>query len=335
MCYAPILIPTLCRDEHFIRCIESLKKNTWAKYTDVYVALDYPIKSSHWNGYNKILKYLEEDFTEFHAFHVIKRTYNFGAHNNVADARNKILKKYDRFIYTDDDCEFSPNFLKYINLCLEKYEDDESVLGVTGYSYPVKWEINPEYNAFKSSLIFPMWGTAFWRDKFNKMSCELENDYIAEHVRHNSIKRENMTDARYVDSMNFALNYESILNKSATDVACGCYIQFKHKYVINPVISMVRNYGFDGSGEWCPNTNEEEDSNCHALKYDYRTQNIDTSQDVKLKVCEDYDFEGNRDILNSFDSREEKIIKSCERKIKIQKILGKRIYKFLWEKKHK
>jgi len=31
--YAPMLIPTLCRDQHFMRCIESLKKNTWAKYT--------------------------------------------------------------------------------------------------------------------------------------------------------------------------------------------------------------------------------------------------------------------------------------------------------------
>ena len=31
--YAPMLIQTLCRDQHFMRCIESLKKNTWAKYT--------------------------------------------------------------------------------------------------------------------------------------------------------------------------------------------------------------------------------------------------------------------------------------------------------------
>ena len=44
MIYAPVLIPTLCRADHFIRCLESLKKNTWAKYTEVYVAVDYPAK---------------------------------------------------------------------------------------------------------------------------------------------------------------------------------------------------------------------------------------------------------------------------------------------------
>ena len=111
MVYAPILIPTLCRDEHFIRCIESLKKNSWAKYTQIYVALDYPIKATQWSGYNKILDYLTGDFSEFAGMNVFKRTHNYGAHDNVVDARNKLLEEYDRFIYTDDDCEFTSHFL--------------------------------------------------------------------------------------------------------------------------------------------------------------------------------------------------------------------------------
>ena len=43
-------IESTCRYEHFVRCIESLKRNTWAKYTDVYVALDYPwvVSSGGW-----------------------------------------------------------------------------------------------------------------------------------------------------------------------------------------------------------------------------------------------------------------------------------------------
>ena len=73
MKYAPIYIPTLCRSEHFIRLMESLRKNTWAKYTDVYIALDYPAKDSQKDGYNKICEYLKEDFTEFASFNLIKR----------------------------------------------------------------------------------------------------------------------------------------------------------------------------------------------------------------------------------------------------------------------
>ena len=118
MKYAPIYIPTLCRSEHFIRLMESLRKNTWAKYTDVYIALDYPAKDSQKDGYNKICEYLKEDFTEFASFNLIKRDKNYGSSRNSKEILEYISSKYDRFIRTDDDCEFSPNFLEYINLSL-------------------------------------------------------------------------------------------------------------------------------------------------------------------------------------------------------------------------
>ena len=47
---APIIIPTYCRSEHFIRMMESLKKNTLAKHTDIYVGVDFPLKKEHEKG---------------------------------------------------------------------------------------------------------------------------------------------------------------------------------------------------------------------------------------------------------------------------------------------
>ena len=71
--YAPIYIPTLCRDKHFILGVESLKKNSWAKYTDVYIGLDYPSKESHWPGYRKICDYLDNgDFQPLLVFMLSK-----------------------------------------------------------------------------------------------------------------------------------------------------------------------------------------------------------------------------------------------------------------------
>lgn len=55
MKYAPVIIPVLCRYKHFTKCIESLKNNGWAKYTDIYIGLDYPAKDSHVKGYKKYL----------------------------------------------------------------------------------------------------------------------------------------------------------------------------------------------------------------------------------------------------------------------------------------
>ena len=93
--YAPIYIVTLCRDRHFIREMESLKKNGWAKYTDVYIALDYPIKESHWDGYRKICDYLDHgDFSAFANFFVIRREKNIGSLANIETMRDELMEKY-------------------------------------------------------------------------------------------------------------------------------------------------------------------------------------------------------------------------------------------------
>lgn len=61
-------------------------------YTDVYVALDYPSKETHWEGYNKIREYLKGEFPEFASFNVIAREANYGSARNMRELRNDILK---------------------------------------------------------------------------------------------------------------------------------------------------------------------------------------------------------------------------------------------------
>lgn len=329
--YAPILIPTLCRYDHFVRCIESLKKNTWAIYTDVYVALDYPAKESHWDGYNKICKYLENSFDEFANFYVVKRPYNYGAAKNMADLRKEILEKYDCFIRTDDDCEFSTNFLEYMDKSLEKYKDDENILGVTGYSYPVSWKIDPKYNAFKNSLIFSMWGTGFWKNKFLKMQQDIESGYIKKHFSLNNLKTCKMTDACYLDCLNGKFSYDNNnLIMFVTDIACGCYMQLIGKYIITPTISKVRNYGFDGSGIFCQKI-EDNAKVDNAKFYNYRLQEIDTLERFDLSVEENYNFEENYKLLNEFNSRKKNEILKAKVKYCIKwiiiKICHERFYK--------
>ena len=212
MVYAPILIPTLCRDEHFIRCIESLKKNSWAEYTDVYVALDFPAKESHWDGYKKICTYLEGDFSEFSKFVVVKREENYGSFKNMISLREQILKKYDRYIRTDDDIEFSPNFLEYMDKCLEYYEDDENVIAVTGYSYPIEWNIAEGCNTMKSNFVCSTWGLGFWKKKFSLLEYKIVKEKYLRKIFDNVIRNgkiKQLTQARFLDYVNGCLNERS------------------------------------------------------------------------------------------------------------------------------
>ena len=56
--FAPVLIPTLNRFNHFKSCLDSLRKCTYSDQTDLFIALDYPLKENHFEGYYKILNYL-------------------------------------------------------------------------------------------------------------------------------------------------------------------------------------------------------------------------------------------------------------------------------------
>ena len=63
MCFAPIMIPTLNRDEHLRRCINSLKKNSLAAETDIYISVDFPPNEKYQEGYDRVRKFLKEEFT--------------------------------------------------------------------------------------------------------------------------------------------------------------------------------------------------------------------------------------------------------------------------------
>ena len=162
--YAPIYIPTLCREKHFILGVESLKKNGWAKYTDVYIGLDYPAKESHWEGYRKICDYLENgDFSAFASFHVIKRTKNIGSLSNIDSTRDLLMEMYDRWIMAEDDIEFAPVFLEFMNKCLDYYENDPDVFAVNGYSYPISYCHSEGSNVFKQYATVSEWGIGYWK----------------------------------------------------------------------------------------------------------------------------------------------------------------------------
>lgn len=88
MIYAPVMIPTLCRYEHFKECLESLSLCKGADMTEVFVGLDYPAKENHRPGYEKIKSYLEQvGNMNFKKIHVYLREVNYGGGKIVGNYR--------------------------------------------------------------------------------------------------------------------------------------------------------------------------------------------------------------------------------------------------------
>ena len=306
MVYAPIIIPTLNRYIHFIRLIESLKKNTWAKYTDVFIGLDYPPSEKYRNGYNNICQYLEGNFSAFRSFNVIRRKENYGSTKNLVELRELVLRTYDRFIRTDDDAEFSPNFIEYMDKCLMKYEDDPDIIAVTGYSYPIEWHTSEGATVLKEKFSCPMWGTGFWRDKYKKIhkyisqekGLGIDADYIIKSGGMNKM----LNVAKY-EFVNLCLSpeFENTLAAKMSDIAVRMYTATHDKYIIVPTTSKVRNWGFDGSGEYCQEVMIAHEGNATAKNYVYHQQPIDTQESFDLIEDTLNANDVNKDIMDAFD----------------------------------
>lgn len=302
MVYAPILIPTLCRDQHFILAMESLRKNTWAQYTDVYIAVDYPKTEKHWDGYRKICEYLEkEDLTEFRKLVVVKREKNYGASNNLRALRESILNKYDRWIIAEDDIVFSPVFLEYMDKCLSKFEQDEQVLAVNGYSYPVPYVVDVGATVIKQSATFSMWGTGYWREKYLKARERLTSGYLYdefERAKKNGVLNK-LIRGRYYDYVEYALTKRSERYFCGiSDMSMGIYMNLENMVVVTPVVTKTINVGFDGSGINCDNIKNK--SNKHSQAYDYCNQPIDRSKAFEVIEDSKVHFGANRKLLDDF-----------------------------------
>ena len=235
---APILIPTLCRFDLFKQCVETLSECPGAEESVLFIALDFPLNESHKHGYEKIKNYIP-NITGFKEVVTIRRDKNYGAEKNYRDALNIVFSSFDRCIFTEDDNEFSPNFLDYMNKGLEIYKDSDKVLSISGYNYPIDMH-GYEKNVY-ATFQFSALGVVLWRDKVQfytatdfkhwckspikclKVFCSAPSNFISNIVRY---RRNEL----YGDSCNVA---GSIIN---------------NKVSIFPTISKVRNWGRDGSG---------------------------------------------------------------------------------------
>ena len=244
---APVLIPTLNRSKHLKALLDSLSKCNLADQTEVFIAVDYPLKESHWKGYNEILALLDKggDFG-FKKLHVLKRekNYGFGKNGNMISLAREVLKTHDRYIASEDDNTFAPTFLEFMNYNLERYKDDPSVFSISGYMYPLE-ENHMEFKTLKLSH-FSAWGTAYWKNKKESYNVFVEN---IENIKH---LRDNKSLEKYFRKKQQSI-FNGVIGMSMGQPILGDTLITAYQYhfglkSIFPSQTLVHNNGWDGSG---------------------------------------------------------------------------------------
>lgn len=310
--YAPVIIATLNRYDHFYQCLESLEKCIGAENTDVYIGLDYPPSERYVEGWKKINEYLmlKEKHNLFGKLEVHRRDHNCGLDNPNSNWNllySFIKHKYDMYIVSEDDNVFSKNFLLFINKGLEKFRDDPKVLAICGYRfyYPLRFKNN---NYFRQGIDYNCWGCGCWVDKmelsykwnYKTLSFKFLNPVNIIKVWITGSYRMNCLLGRtYKKGFNYHDNFYSI------------YMILNNMHMIMPAVSKVRNIGWDGSGLNC---------------LGYSKEVIDSHLNQEIDTNDHFDYEGTGWEL--YEENRKVIIESDYNKGNFSQTLVMVIYKY-------
>ena len=296
--YAPVIIPTLNRYDHFRECIESLEKCTGADKTEVYIGLDYPPSEKYVEGWKKIDEYLQEKEHRngFKQLVVFRREHNCGVrseNSNLKLLRIYVSEKNDRYIASEDDNVFSPNFLEYINKGLEKYYTDKNVFAINGYCHCYDFKFN-DNNHFLHNVDFSAWGYGVWVDRYNQCVREIRDGYLKDSLSiKNIFKLKKAGWNRLFDFIVSALcpNPQKIW---ITDCVLAVYMNLKDFNVVMPSTSKVRNMGWDMLGQSFEKKGMSAKQREQALIH--KNQEIDADSHFSYRGDPTFYYEENRDI---------------------------------------
>lgn len=271
--YAPVIIPTLNRYEHLKRCVESLARCTHADKTELVIGLDYPPEERYVEGWKKVSEYVYT-IQGFKKITILTTDKNVGASFNHRRCRDYAFEHYNTYIATEDDNEFSPCFLDYINKALTIYWEDERITAICGYNFPI--DMGDYDKNIYCHHQFAAWGFGRWKHKFQLVPANFGIEVL--HSWKKSIKL-----LKTEPQMLFMLMNMVAKQQRWGDALTVSYNIVNDCFSIFPTVTMCRNWGHDGSGLHCGGDTDN-------VIMTYRNQIIATSATFDLDdiVIEDY-----------------------------------------------
>lgn len=254
MVFAPVIIPTLNRIEHFKQCIESLADCKYAEETELFISVDYPPSEKYMEGYHKVCAYLQKGINGFKETHIYYQRENLGPNKNFRYLKELVSGKFDRWISTEDDNEFSYNFLEYMNKGLMLFEKDDKVLNICALQDKGPWDLDEDTAFFQQNC--PAYGLGCWKNKEVELD-KILTDYFLIDIGKSTDKvnmlfrKSKLFYQQYIEGILCGKNpifWDDFGKICLCDTVRTVYALCADKYFIAPKVSKVRNWGNDGSG---------------------------------------------------------------------------------------
>ncbi len=240
-----IILFTYKRLMHVKETVRSLQRNDLARESELIIVSDGPKSKKDMESIYPVREYIRT-VSGFKNVSVVEREYNLGLAQSIISGVTEFVKRHGRVIVLEDDMISSPHFLRYMNEGLDYYDNEDRVISIHGYSFPVQGRL-PETFFLRGA---ECWGWATWKRGWDLF--ESDGKMLLEEILRRDLGKE--------FDFNGAYPYVKMLKdqtKGKNDswaIRWSASAFLKGKLTLHPGRSLIRNIGTDESGTHCGKT---------------------------------------------------------------------------------
>ncbi|SFC32963.1 Glycosyl transferase family 2 [Flexibacter flexilis DSM 6793] len=243
---APIVLFVYGRPAHTRQTLEALFQNDLAKESVLYIFADGAKPTASAEQLEKVRQTREviREKQWCGQVHIVESETNKGLAQNIIEGVTRIVNQYGKVIVLEDDIVTSDAFLAYMNNALTLYQDNEKVMHVSGYTYPIKADSTPSSNFYFAKMMH-CWGWATWSRAwkyYKKDAADISNKLLSR----GQVREFDYDNSGYLYSQ-VQFNLTGQLNTWA--IFWHAAIFLNNGLCLNPRQSFVQNIGTDSSGE--------------------------------------------------------------------------------------
>lgn len=245
MIFAPIVLFVYNRPDHTQRTVDALKQNKFAEVSELVIFSDAPKSETQAAKVHEVRQYIRQ-IDGFKSVTIVDRETNLGLARSIIDGVTTIVNKHGRIIVLEDDMVTSPHFLTYMNEALDKYVEDERVISIHGYIYPVR-EPLPEVFFLRGA---DCWGWATWQRGWQLFNSD--GQYLLDELRRRKLTYAFDYNGTYPLLKMLKNQVEGKNDSWAIRWFASAFLA--GKLTLYPGRSLVLNIGNDNSGIHCGST---------------------------------------------------------------------------------
>ncbi len=213
-----------------------------AEKSDLIIYSDAPKTESQDENVKDVRKYIRQ-IDGFKSVTIVERETNSGLARSIIDGVTSVVNQYGRIIVLEDDLVTSPYFLTYMNEALDRFANDERIVSIHGYVYPVGQPLPEAFFLLGADC----WGWATWSRGWSYFNSD--GQFLLDELK----RRELIHDFDFNGAYLFSKMLEGQIKGTNDSWAVRWHASafLAGKLTLYPGRSLVHNIGNDNSGTHC------------------------------------------------------------------------------------